>query len=177
MSKILYFMFFAIFFHFGFAVNNLEYVKDFDYTKYAGSWYEIARLPVSFENKCKYPITADYQWDKNDKYLKVKNKCVEKDGSLNIANGRAYFVESLNIAKLEVSFLPRFLSWIPMTKGDYWVIKTDYVTYSLVGSPNHKYFWILSRNNVLNKDLLAELLQVAKLNGYNTDQLIYTNEM
>jgi apolipoprotein D and lipocalin family protein len=176
MLKILHLITFGIFYNISYASNNLEFVKNFDYTKYAGIWYEIARLPVSFEDKCQYPITANYEWDEGNKYLKVRNKCVEKDGSLNVANGRAYFVEDLNTAKLEVSFLPRFLNWIPMTKGDYWVIKTDYVTYSLVGSPNRKYFWILSRKESLDRSLLIQLLEVAKNNGYNIKLLKYNDE-
>ena len=132
---------------------------------------------MSFEDDCTYPITANYEWDNIHQYLKVQNKCIEKDGSLNIANGRAYFLEESNIAKLEVSFLPRLLSWIPMTKGDYWVIKTDYNNYALVGSPNRKYFWILSRRPLLDKLLLSDLLNTAKENGYDVAKLAYTNEI
>ena len=51
---------------------NLSTVEKVDIKKYAGQWYEIARLPNSFEKGLNC-VTATYTLKKNDK-IEVLNK-------------------------------------------------------------------------------------------------------
>ena len=40
--------------------NTVAPITDFNSKQYLGTWYEIARLPNRFENKCTVPINANY---------------------------------------------------------------------------------------------------------------------
>jgi apolipoprotein D and lipocalin family protein len=146
------------------------YITDFVPDLYLGQWFEIARLPLYFENKCIPPIMAEYT--KNDSDIAVKNSCMTPTGELSVANGMAYFSESNSIGKLKVTFLPRWLRFTHLGRADYWIIYTDY-KYALVGSPDYKYLWILARTESYDQDRVEFLINVAKIKGYDTTKLIF----
>ena len=103
--------------------NNIPTITDFDLTRYLGTWYEIARLPMKFQPEDSTDISAVYSLNE-DGSVRVQNRCLDEKGDLDEAIGNATIVDAEN-AKLEVSFLPEGLRWIPFTKGDYWVLKLD----------------------------------------------------
>lgn len=157
--------------------SHASYVKainHFDVSRYAGTWYEIARLPNFFEKHCHPPIIAEYSLNAENKVI-VTNSCRNEEGILSKAEGIATFVGNPNEAKLTVSFLPRLLRWLPFTSGDYWVLYTDYDHYALVGSPNQSYLWILSRTEKTNPKEIQFLVDLAKSQGFVTDELIFNN--
>ena len=154
--------------------NAVTPITDFKSSQYLGMWYEIARLPNRFENKCTVPITANYSINPdNNNQLIVVNQCNTEDNKPDTASGVAYFVESANIGKLKVTFLPKWLRWLPFGYGDYWVLYTDYDLVAVVGSPDHEYLWILTRSNYLKPDVLDKALLVAKNQGFDTTKLIF----
>src|SRR6187549_2943513 len=114
----------------------LRVVETVDYQKYAGTWYEIARLPNRFEKKCVGDITATYTV-RTDGRIDVKNRCREKDGTFTDAIGIARRVEGQPPSVLKVRFAPAFLSWLPAVWGDYQIIDLapDY-SHVVVGSPS-----------------------------------------
>ncbi|MOA39443.1 Outer membrane lipoprotein Blc precursor [compost metagenome] len=61
-----------------------------------------------------------------------------------------------------------------LTKGDYWVLylDDDYRT-ALVGNPDRKYLWLLSRTPVVSEATRERLIEVAEEQGYDTDRLIW----
>jgi apolipoprotein D and lipocalin family protein len=154
--------------------SEVSAITDFNSSAYLGTWYEIARLPNTFEKKCSIPIIANYSTNPdNNEQLIVTNQCTIENDKLNIANGNANFVSSTTIGKLEVTFLPKWLRWLPFIYGDYWVLYTDYDTVSVVGSPNHEYLWVLSRTKSLNYDVLAKAILIAQDQGFDTSKLIF----
>ena len=138
-----------------------------DYQKYLGKWYEIARLPNSFE-KDMCCVTAEYSL-KNEKRIRVLNsgykKC--KDGKYKTATGTARVPNALKPGELQVSFFRPF--W-----GDYYIIYVDEYSYqyALVGSPSREYLWILSRTPVMEEDIYNNLVQQAEKKGFETSKLI-----
>lgn len=151
---------------------DIKVVSDFDSERYLGQWYEIARLPNFFQEKCVGDISAQYQ--REGAGISVVNRCRVADGKVDVANGYAT-VENSSGSELKVSFLPRYFRWIPFTKGDYWVLRIDpEYQISLVGDPDRKYLWLLSRTPTLSEDLIADYLNSAKAMGYQLDEVIYT---
>ncbi len=149
-------------------------IDHFDSKQYVGTWYEVARLPFYFEKDCIAPITAHYAIDPNNsEQILVTNTCQKKDKAIDTAQGIAHFVISPTIARLQVNFLPKGLRWLPFTPGDYWVLYTDYDHYSLVGSPNHKYLWILARSEKTDFNKIQQLLDIAEAQGFDTQQLLF----
>lgn len=145
-------------------------VQQVDLTRYAGTWYEIARFPMYFQRKCASDVTATYGQLSNGN-VSVLNQCRKANGEMIASKGEAKAVDSTN-TKLKVSFLPQGLRWIPFTKGDYWVLKldNDYQT-ALVGGPNRKYLWILSRTPHLDEATYQEYVNTAKQQGFDVTKL------
>jgi apolipoprotein D and lipocalin family protein len=145
----------------------LEVVKYVDLSRYLGKWYEIARLPNSFQKDC-YCSTAEYSLI-DEETIRVINRCFKDsiNGEPDEAKGKAYVVPNSNNAKLRVQFFWPF-------KGDYWIIDLDEknYTYAVVGHPNRKYLWILSREQKMNDTLYVQLLEKAKTNGFDITQII-----
>jgi len=66
----------------------LQVVEEVDLERYAGTWYEIARLPNRFQDRCTGDVTATYTLLDNDQ-IKVVNRCRTEDGEFIEAEGRA----------------------------------------------------------------------------------------
>jgi apolipoprotein D and lipocalin family protein len=145
----------------------LEVVPHVDLKRYLGKWYEIARLPAKFQEGCE-ETTATYTLLENGN-VSVLNEC-RKNGKIKKAKGKAKVVDKATGAKLKVTFFWPFY-------GDYWVIKLgDNYEYAVVGTPNRKYLWILSRTPQMDIKLYSELTEFAKSNGFNVDSLIRTSQ-
>ena len=154
--------------------SELVAINNFNVKEYLGTWYELARMPNSFEDNCITPITANYSVNPdNNKQIIVVNQCNTRKDGANIATGVADFVATENIGKLKVNFLPKWLRWIPFTSGDYWVLNVNYTGIAIVGSPDHKYLWILSRSVNVKPQELNDAVNFAKLQGFDTSELIF----
>lgn len=144
------------------AVNTANFV---DLGKYVGKWYEIAKIPNRFQKGCVRNTTAEYKV-RDDGEIDVINRCIEADGSVNEAEGLAKVVDEKTNSKLEVSFVSIF--GIHLFWGDYWIIGLDKnYQYAIVGHPERKYGWILSRTPKLSEEKLTEAFDILKENGYD----------
>ncbi len=140
-------------------------VKYVDLKKYAGLWYEIAKIPNSFQDQCVKGTTAKYIL-RDDGEIAVLNSCIDEDGKIDEADGVARIVDNKTNAKLEVSFVS-FFGWRPFW-GDYWIIGLDEnYKWAIVGTPNRKYGWVLSRTSQLSKETMDGIFQILKDQGYN----------
>ena len=158
----------------GCAQSNPDLVvqKDVDLSKYAGTWYEQARLPNRFQSKCVGDVQADYVLQEGG-VLQVTNQCRLEDGSVEVAVGEGRLAGGDSTSKLEVRFAPSWLSWLPMVWGDYWIIQLqgDY-QYSLVGTPNREFLWVLSRDKEGDKETVQELLEFAEEQGFDISNVV-----
>jgi apolipoprotein D and lipocalin family protein len=147
-------------------LKPLEVVPYVELKKYLGKWYEIAHLPFRFEDDCT-DITATYSLSK-DGNVSVLNECL-RDGKLKQAKGKAKVVDKNTGAKLKVTFFWPF-------SADYWIIDLgkDY-DYAVVGTPNRKYLWILSRTPQMDDKLFSQLIKSVKSKGFDVNKLIKTS--
>lgn len=65
----------------------LELVPDVDLSRYAGLWYEVARLPNRFQDDCAGDVTAMYT-QRSDGRIDVVNRCRKADGTFARGRGR-----------------------------------------------------------------------------------------
>jgi apolipoprotein D and lipocalin family protein len=141
-------------------------VEALDMDRYAGQWHEIAHLPVSFQKKCVGDITATYSL-RADGRISVHNACRVADGDRVAADGVARPVEG-HPGQLQVRFVPDWLSWVPLVWADYWVIALDpEYQWAVVGEPDRKYLWILSRSPSMDTALFGQLKARAEAMGYD----------
>ncbi len=155
----------------------LEAVPSIDLHKYAGVWYEIARLPNRFQKKCTGDVTATYTLLDNGS-IKVVNRCKKENGEFDEAEGEAKLSgDNAPNSKLKVRFAPSILSFLPFVWGDYWIIllAPDY-SYAVIGEPARKYLWVLSRTPSMDESTLMTLFAQIKAKGYDLTSIVRTNQ-
>jgi len=142
----------------------LEVVKSVDLKKYSGLWFEISSFPQRFQKGCTC-TTAKYSL--SDKgYVIVENKCVKSGKEKNAyVKGKAFVEKNSDNAKLKVQFF-----W-PI-RAKYWIIDLapDY-SYAVVGHPNRKYLWILSRMPVMDDKIYKQITESIAAKGFDVTKL------
>lgn len=146
-------------------------VPELDLQRYSGEWHEIAHLPMYFQRTCVANITATYT-PRADGTMGVRNACDEKDGTRSVSEGTARTVAS-HPGRLEVRFAPRWLAWAPIVWADYWVVELDpEYRWAMVGGPDRKYLWILSRSATMPRAEYEAIRARAEQRGYPVDRLV-----
>ena len=171
---VLFFFFSCLCAVYGHSLPEIETVENLNIGKYLGVWHQIALIPNYFQKDCVDDTQAEYEVLSDDS-ITILNSCLSLDGERLLAAGigRASG-EPLNFARLKVSFAPKWLAWIPFVWGDYWILSIDDEYNSvLIGSPDRRYLWILSRQKFIQKEIFADYLEKAKKNEFDTSLLIY----
>lgn len=143
----------------------LQTVKSLSPKLYSGTWIEIARYENRFEKEC---AGASAEYTLENEHINVTNRCFNASNTMiGEAKGKAYATDATN-SKLKVTFFWPFY-------GDYQVIiLSDDYRYSVVGDPNRKYLWILSRTKELNESDKAFILSSLPSFGYDPNKLYWT---
>ena len=139
---------------------------DFDVDRYAGRWYEVARIDHFFE-KGLVRTSADYSRNA-DGTIKVINRGFDPARQRwKESVGKARFVGEPSEAALKVSFFGPFY-------GGYNVVALDpqYQWAMVVGS-SLDYFWILSRTPTLAQDVKDKLMDQARALGVDEQQVLW----
>lgn len=146
-------------------------VDHVDLARYAGTWYEQARLPMYFQRHCARDTHARYTL-RADGRIDVLNRCTRRDGSVQQAAGLARRVGG-STSRLEVRFAPAAFAFLPFVWGDYWIVGLDAdYRWALVGSPGRDTLWILSRARTIAPTLRTELVERARAMGYPVERLV-----
>lgn len=151
----------------GASTSDIAAVRDFEPERYMGTWYEIARLPHSFERgldevKAQYTLLDDGS-------IRVENSGM-RDGEPKSVTGSAELkhpdAKPLT-GELRVTFFWPFYS-------DYRIIElaADY-SYAVVTGGSMDYLWVLSRKPEMAREQLDAILKRAKANGFDLGELEY----
>jgi apolipoprotein D and lipocalin family protein len=138
-----------------------------DLARYAGTWYEVALIPNRFQSRCVADTRATYA-PRDDGRIAVTNRCTGADGTSISVEGDAIVRDTTSNAKLAVSFLPGWLRWTGIGRGNYWVLhlEPDY-SVAIVGEPSRRFLWILSRSPELPQQRFDVLLDRVRAAGYD----------
>jgi len=150
---------------------NVQDVDRLDLERYLGLWFEVGRLPLRFEDDEARDVTAEYSLN-DEGTVQVDNRCLNAQGEPTQALGEAK-PDPDHPARLQVSFLPSALRWIPFTRADYWVLKIDdSYRHALVGTPDRKHLWLLSRDPRIDPEVEADYLAAAEGQGFDLTEWI-----
>ena len=130
--------------------------------RFAGRWYEHARMPSFFQKGCT-DTTATYTLNR-DAEFDVVNRCI-KDGAETKVSGTMWVDDEKVPGKLTLQiFWPiRSKLWVLERADDYgWV---------LLGSPDRQKAWVFSRSPVLDEGLRTSLLAKLEARGYPVKRL------
>lgn len=152
--------------------DTLPTVATVDLARYAGTWHEIARLPMWFQRHC-VDSKATYVI-RTDGAIGVHNECVTDTGGHDEIEGVATVVDTSTNARLRVVFDNFFARLFGSSReGNYWILALDseYRT-AMVGTPDRRYLWILSRSHQLDESTYQHLVEQAQQLGFPVSDLI-----
>jgi apolipoprotein D and lipocalin family protein len=143
-----------------------------DLKRYAGRWYEVARLPTPFQ-RADEGATADYTLQP-DGTVRVVNTANAPNGRNRSIEGRAEVVPGSNNGRLRVKFTGLAALAPVADEGNYWIIAVDRDRYrhAMVGTPDRESLWLLSRTPKLDPAIQKQLVARAKELGFPVEKLI-----
>jgi apolipoprotein D and lipocalin family protein len=145
----------------------LDVAPNVDLPRFAGKWYEIARLPRPTQTDC-HGTTAFYTQN-SDGTLTFVNQCNvgAQAGPMKTVSMSASVPDPTVTAKLALD--------IAGMTGDYWILEVDSnYQYAVIGHPSRLYFWILSRAPTLDSATVQGIVSRAQSNHFDMSQLEYT---
>lgn len=151
--------------------RNLPTMDSVDLNKYAGLWYEVARLPNWFEQGLVCPV-ANYTLLPNGRIEVLNQGRLVKDfNKIKNARGTAWVPDAQYPGRLKVRFFWPFA-------GDYYIISVDAsYQYALIGAPSRKYLWILSRSKTPDPEIFNRLLALAQSHGFDTSKVMRVGQI
>ncbi|XP_059901160.1 apolipoprotein Db [Gadus macrocephalus] len=160
-------------YHWG-ACPDPKIQPNFNIEKYLGTWYEIEKLPASFERgKC---IEANYN-TRPDGTIQVLNSQFYKQ-KFRTVEGTAVIPDPREPARLKVSF-SYFTPYAP-----YWVLTTDYSTVAVVYSCTDvlhlfhiDFAWILSRSRFVQPQTVQYAKQLLAGEGVDVYRMKPTDQL
>ena len=148
----------------------VEPVNNFELNRYLGKWYEIARLDHSFERGLSQ-VSAEYSLKDDGGVMVINRGFSSEKNAWKEAEGKAYFVNGDTEGYLKVSFFGPFY-------GSYVVFELDHENYqyAFISGPDTDYLWLLARTPTVPAEVLQKFVDMSKVRGFNTDDLIYVQQ-
>jgi apolipoprotein D and lipocalin family protein len=139
-------------------------VEKVDLKRFAGTWYCLYSIPTMFDRGTR-EMTTRYTWN-SDGYYDVYTTCKKDGPELHSFTSKIFQVKGTNNSQMKAQFI-----W-PI-KVDYWVIAlgSDY-SYTVVGHPDHKFLYIMSRKPEMDKALYQHLVEQCREMGYPVEKLV-----
>jgi apolipoprotein D and lipocalin family protein len=145
-------------------------------SRLAGTWYEVARTPDASPPACASDIVDRYL-PRADGSLALHRSCRTPTGRLQTEEGQAWPTATKAGAqpRLQVSFLPHWLQWLPLRRGEMAVVMLDPIQrYAVLAAPHEQRLWLLSRSPALPPQTLREIVDQLAARGYPAHRLVLT---
>ena len=140
-------------------------VDHVDMHRFSGTWYSLYSIPTMFD-KGSRQTTTRYTLNK-DGYYDVVTTCLKNEkNDVRTVKSKIFPVDDAHgDGQMKAQFI-----W-PI-KVDYWVIDLapDY-SWAVVGHPDHKFLFIMSRKPQMDKALHEQIVAKCKAMGYEVDKL------
>lgn len=132
---------------------------------FLGQWLEIARLPYHFDSFSGSNVVLEFTGIVHDVVSLTVTRRVY--GLTLTTRYKALVLNHGVNTKFYLTF-GEVRNW--------WILRTDCMTYAMCGSPNRKRLSIYSRTPTLDRELYRHLLRQAKGMGYDTDSILLTTQ-
>ncbi len=141
-------------------------VSQLDLDRFTGTWYVVAHLPEKRDKPCDRNSILMVALGDKPRSVQLLNACQTRRGYTEARNTDGKAVDKSGDGKL------KFRTIWPFYRKD-WVIaiSPDYA-WSMLGSPNHKNLFLLSRTSTLPPEVLTELKSKAIAEGFSLDKLV-----
>lgn len=140
-------------------------LQKLDLKKFTGTWYEVALLPDKKQKTCVADAVVLFSEKNKPRQFELVNSCLMKNGFSNVRNGDGK-QDKQEDGKLKVIYLWPFSvkHWVLAADPDY--------QWALVGTPNHKNLYVLTKDKTPSDALMAELKAKASAQGFDVGKLI-----
>ena len=147
------------------SLNPLETVPHVDIEKFMGDWYVIANIPTIIEKNA-FNAIENYKLNSRGeietKFSFYKNS---PNGNKKVYTPKGYIYNKETNAEWRMEFLwPIKLPFLIIDLAE------DY-SYTVIGYPNRKYVWIMSRNFELDEVTYGKILNNLELVGYDISKI------
>lgn len=149
-------------------------VPDLRLDAFMGKWHNLAAIPNIFERLCAKDTTAEYSLVPEEGLVRVLNSCALSSGRRVSQEGRARVDDPDLNSRLRVTFIKLFGQWRFLYEGYLWVLDIgDNYDWTIVGHPERKYAWIMSRDPALglDKPFMNALANRLTEKGFDTCEL------
>lgn len=138
-------------------------VGKIDLNRFGGKWYSLYSIPTIFDKGTR-ETTTEYVWNKDGYYNVTTTAKKGDDNELHTYTSKLFPCKDCD-GDMKAQFMWPF-------KVDYWVvdIAPDY-SWVVVGHPDHKFLFIMSRKPGMNPQLYAEIVDHCKSMGYPVEKL------
>jgi apolipoprotein D and lipocalin family protein len=147
-----------------------------DAQQLAGTWFELARADDARQADCASDVVDRYRPER-DGTLVLERSCRTPTGRLQTQQGRAWVDADHGdrAGWLEVSFLPRWLQWLPLRRDELHVVMLDpHRRYAVLADSGGRGLWLLARMRSLPPELLRGIVDRLTSQGYPTGALVLT---
>src|SRR6056297_1480624 len=142
-----------------------ETVDFVDLERFSGDWYVIALMPTFIEKNAVNGI-ENYTFDNEGKvhveYTFFKNS---PNGKRKLTTQRGWIINKESNADWRVQPL-----W-PLRLPYYILDLADDYRYTVIGTNNYKYLWIMAREPTMEKTVYDEIVKRMEQRGYDTDKI------
>ena len=140
-------------------------VPRFDLDRSLGIWYEIARYPNKVEKPCVSDGMVLYAAGDKPRHFQMVTSCLMKGADPEAWDANVT-IDKAGDGQLKLTYI-----W-PFSRK-YWVLATGPANeWALIGAPNHKSLWILSRTHSITPEILGEIKQKAAAQGFDLAKLV-----
>ncbi|MBB6130300.1 lipocalin family protein [Mucilaginibacter lappiensis] len=140
-------------------------VNKVDLDRFSGKWYSLYSIPTMFDKGTR-ETTTTYTLNKDGYYNVVTIAKKGDDNDLHTYKSKLFPDKNRNNAEMKAQFI-----W-PI-KVDYWVIElADDYSWTVVGHPDHKFLFIMSRKPTIPQTEYNEIVTRCKAMGYPVEKLV-----
>ncbi len=147
------------------ARGQVAAVPALDFTKFSGTWYEIAKYPTKKEKSCATDALMMFTSSLKARRFDVVRSCTTRDDTPDAANYGGKMEDKNGDGKLKVGTWPFYRKfWVLGVGPEY--------DWAVVGDPGKKTLWVLSRKTTLTDEQMAAAKAKASAEGFDVSKLV-----
>jgi apolipoprotein D and lipocalin family protein len=144
-------------------------VAHLDTETYVGKWYEIAAYPTKADKKCVGDQFSLFAEGDKPRRFEIVTSCRLQDGSVDTHNKDAV-ADKAGDGRMKIKTIWPF-------SAKQWVLALGSQNeWALVGSPNRKTLFILSRTDTLTPEVLEQIKAEAARQGFDVGKLVMVKQ-
>jgi apolipoprotein D and lipocalin family protein len=137
-----------------------------DLARLEGTWYEIARLPARFVPEGFVPRMAIRRSGPGEIEVEYRCRKGSAQGPEESLRKKGRILDEGTNARIRLK-----ANWL--VSAELWVLEVgEGYGYAVVGTPDRRYLWILSRDPGMGEDLYREILAGLREQAYDTARLV-----